>query len=157
MIVLLYVALCFVFFVITVCVWRFVMFRNSGAIGLFRLLPASGVHGWRHGVLIYHGEELRFYKLRSLSFQYDMCIERTQTSFEGMRALTQEEQSFMPGIKEAVLLHGPEGDIEFAGQKHAQMALISWIESAPDERQEKVDFEALRRRALRDRGRDPRI
>lgn len=62
----------------------------------------------------------------------------------------------MPGIKEAVLLHGADGDIEFAGQKRAQMALISWIESAPDERQEKVDYEALRRRALRDRGRDQR-
>mgnify|MGYP001757730804 CR=1 FL=1 len=144
------VALIFVFAAIAVA-WRFMMFRNSGAQGLIRSLPADGVHGWRHGVVRYVGEEARFYKLRSLSFNYDMSIDRRDVTFNGVRDLTDDERDIMPQVEKVLSLSGPMGQFEFAGQRHAEMALISWVESAPDSRAQREDMNALAQRANRGR------
>lgn len=132
-------------------VWRFTMFRNTGVQGLIRQLPAEGVHGWRHGVLRYAGEEARFYKLRSLSFNYDVSLDRRDMTFNGIRELTAEERDFMPGVDCVLELSGPQGDFEFAGKRHAEMALISWVESAPDSRMQRGDMNVLAQRASRGR------
>lgn len=131
--------------------WRFTMFRNNGAQCLFRVLPAEGAHRWRHGVLRYVGEEARFYKLRSLSFNYDMSLDRRTVTFNGVRELSAEEREFMPEVDKVILLTGPEGDLEFAGERHVEMALISWIESAPDQRDQRGDMIELEERAHRGR------
>ena len=115
--------------------WRFVVVRNSGSQGLLRNLPASGVHGWRHGVFRYSGGCLRFYKLRSLAFQRDVELIRCGTEVSGMRAPTSGEREIMPDIDQVLVLRSPQGDFEFASDRHARMALISWLESAPSERQ----------------------
>ena len=132
-------------------VWRFTMFRGSGVQGLIRRLPAEGAHGWRHGVLRYVGEEARFYKLRSLSFNYDVSLDRRTVTFNGLRDLTVQEREFMPEVDNILLLTGPEGDFEFAGDRHAEMALISWVESAPDSRAQRADMNVLAERANRGR------
>ncbi|MCP1387306.1 DUF2550 domain-containing protein [Corynebacterium sp. TA-R-1] len=131
--------------------WRFMMFRNAGAQGLVRSLPAEGVHGWRHGVVRYVGEEARFYKLRSLSFNYDRAIDRRYVTFNGMREVTEAEREIMPDIESVLQLTGPDGDFEFAGAQPVEMALISWIESAPDSRTQREDMNALEERANRGR------
>ncbi len=137
--------------VVVAAVWRFTMFRNSGVQGLIRLLPAEGSHGWRHGVLRYSGDEARFYKLRSLSFNYDLAFDRRDMTFNGIRKLTDEERDFMPEVDTALELTGPMGDFEFAGERHAEMALISWVESAPDVRAQRGDMNELAERANRGR------
>lgn len=129
--------------------WRFTNVRNSGVQGIIRMLPADGAHGWRHGVLRYAGEEARFYKLRSLSFNYDYSLDRRTVTFHGIRKLTEEEQEFMPGVEGVLQLSGPQGDFEFAGDRHAEMALISWVESAPDSRAQRADMNELAERAQR--------
>ncbi|WJY67848.1 DUF2550 domain-containing protein [Corynebacterium auris] len=116
--------------------WRFTNFRNSGAQGLFRKLPANGLHGWRHGVLRYSGEELEFFKLRSLAFTRDLALDRRGITITGFRELSEQEQDFMPGISVILELESAAGKFEFASERHAQMALVSWVESAPDRRQE---------------------
>lgn len=131
--------------------WRFTMFRNSGAQGLLRTLPAEGAHGWRHGVLRYMGEEARFYKLRSLSFKYDLSWDRRTVTFNGFRKLSAAEADFMPGIEAVLQLSGPDGDFELAAARHAEMALVSWVESAPNLRAQREDMNALAERAHRGR------
>lgn len=129
--------------------WRFTNVRNSGVQGIIRMLPADGAHGWRHGVLRYAGEEARFYKLRSLSFNYDSSLDRRTVTFHGIRDLTEDEKEFMPGVEGVLQLSGPQGDFEFAGDRHAEMALISWVESAPDSRAQRADMNELAERAQR--------
>lgn len=129
--------------------WRFTNVRNSGVQGIIRMLPAEGAHGWRHGVLRYAGEEARFYKLRSLSFNYDYSLDRRTVTFNGIRELTDQEREFMPGVEGVLQLTGPKGDFEFAGDRHAEMALISWVESAPDSRAQRSDMNQLAERAQR--------
>lgn len=133
--------------------WRFANVRNSGARAMMRRLPAHGVHGWRHGVLRYDGERLLFYKLRSLSFLHDVALDRRGMQFEGFRDVTEGEREFMPDIGHVLCLSGPDGDFEFAADRRTEMGLVSWVESAPDARQERVDKRSLAARAQRDSGR----
>lgn len=146
-----YIALIVAVVVLIAVVWRFTMFRNSGVQGLIRRLPADGVHGWRHGVLRYVGEYARFYKLRSLSFHHDLSLDRRAVTFNGMREVTEEEREIMPTVESVLQLSGPEGDFEFAADRRVEMALISWVESAPDSRAQRGDMNALAERANRGR------
>ncbi|MDY5785849.1 MULTISPECIES: DUF2550 domain-containing protein [unclassified Corynebacterium] len=153
-----YFLLLIVVLAVLAAAWRFTRFRNAGATGLFRLLPAQGVHGWRHGVLRYKGEELLFYKLRSLSLTNDLILNRRDITIDGFRELTAQEHDFIPGVSQVLQLTSPRGSFEFAGQRHAQMALISWVEAAPDRRQERRDltFWAHQEHQAHHRGNNPR-
>lgn len=139
-----------VVFLLAAGVWRFAYVRNSGARAMVRVLPAEGVHGWRHGVLRYDGDELQFFKLRSLSFTYDSALDRRGVQFEGFRDVAEAEREFMPDIGHVLCFSGPGRDFEVAADRHTEMGLISWIESAPNERQERVDMRRLAQRANRD-------
>lgn len=144
-----YLAVLLVGMVAVALAWRFIMFRNAGAQGLVRVMPAEGVHGWRHGIVHYAGDEALFYKLRSLSFYCDFSIDRRNASFDGMRELTAEEQDFMPGVESVLELTAGDAKFEFAAERHVEMALISWIESAPDMRTQRGDMNVLAERAGR--------
>ena len=130
--------------------WRFAMVRNSGARAMMRELPAEGIHGWRHGVLRYDGERLLFFKLRSLTFHHDVELDRRGVEFEGFRDVTEGEREFMPEIGHVLRFTGPQGDFEFAADRHTEMGLVSWVEAAPDVRQERIDARSLIRRVRRD-------
>ncbi|MBL7285723.1 DUF2550 family protein [Corynebacterium godavarianum] len=134
-----------------IAIWRFAMFRNSGGRALIRKLPAHGLHGWRHGILRYTGEELQFYKLRSLSSNYDYALDRRDLTINGVRDLTADEQEIMPGVSTVLEMTSPRGQLEFAADRHVEMALISWVESAPDRRQQRVDVRSLAQRVQRGR------
>ncbi len=124
---------------VAVAAWRFMKFRHAGAPALFRSLPAREVHGWRHGILRYRGEELQFFKLRSLSLTNDLALDRRDITLTGIRECTDEERDIMPGISKVIQLGTSAGDFEFAGAPHVQMALVSWVEAAPDRRQVRRD------------------
>ncbi|MBA4504814.1 DUF2550 domain-containing protein [Corynebacterium sanguinis] len=123
------------FIVLLAALWRLVSFRNTGSQGLLRNLPADGVHGWRHGVYRYNDECLRFYKLRSLTFSSDVALDRRMTEVDGFRELSELEREIMPDIDKVLILSTPDGSFEFAGDRRARMALVSWLESAPHVRQ----------------------
>ena len=55
----------------------------------------------------------------------------------------------MPGVEVVVLFSADGNDYEFATECHASMALISWLESAPDKRHVRADIEHLRNRAFK--------
>lgn len=129
--------------------WRFFTVRNNGTPALLRKLPATGTHGWRHGIAAYKGETVRFYKLRSLSFSADMELNRSMLTITGNRQATETERHFMPGVQVVVLFSTGRKDYEFATNRHAAMALISWVESAPDSRQVRTDASRFRQRSFR--------
>lgn len=129
--------------------WRFLTVRNNGTPALLRRLPATGTHGWRHGIAAYKGETVRFFKLRSFSFSADMELNRSMLSITGNRQATETERHFMPGVEVVVSFSSAGEDYEFATDRHAGMALVSWVESAPDRRKVRPDMHRLRSRLFK--------
>ncbi|WP_162287288.1 DUF2550 domain-containing protein [Corynebacterium urinipleomorphum] len=129
--------------------WRFLTVRNNGTPALMRTLPAAGTHGWRHGIAVYSGETMRFFKLRSMSFSADLELDRSALTITGNRDATETERDFMPGVEVVVLVSSDSAEHEFALNRRAAMALISWVESAPDSRQVRTDMNRLHQRAFR--------
>lgn len=130
---------------------RFFSLRSRGTTVLMRGLPAKGMHGWRHGKIQYEGNYLQYYKLRSLLPKADFTFERTTTDVVSHRELTEPERDFMPTASRIIEVSSLDQHFEIAGTRHAIMALISWIESAPDPRQQKTDYRSLSQRIGRQR------
>ncbi|KQB83797.1 DUF2550 domain-containing protein [Corynebacterium oculi] len=132
--------------VLGLAAWRFFALRSRGTTVVLRPLPASGTHGWRHGLVRYEGEELRYYKLRSLAPVADVIFDRQALSLASHRDLSAREASFMAeGSRVVVLKHGREA-WEIAVDTRTEMALRAWLESAPDVRQERPNYRVLKRR-----------
>ena len=130
-------------------VWRFVAVRKTGTQALMRALPAENVHGWRHGIVRYSGSRMTFYMLRSLSFGADVVLSRNAIHVTGRRQATEIEREFMPGVEVVIVFSADGREYEFACDRHTAMALVSWLESAPDRRQVRTDMNDLRHRAFR--------
>ena len=92
---------------------------------------------------------MRFFKLRSLSFSADLELDRSTLAITGNRQATETERDFMPGVEVVVLFSSQAEEFEFAANHRAAMALISWVESAPDSRQVRTDMNRLHQRAFR--------
>lgn len=147
---LLYIAFGLVVVVLAAAaVWRFLAVRTSGSHVILRALPAQGTHGWRHGIMRYNGETMCFFMLRSLSFRADAVLRRSDVNVTGRRQATETERDFMPGVEVVVVFSADGKDYEFAADRRTAMALISWVESAPDRRQVRSDMNHLRHRAFR--------
>lgn len=126
--------------------WRFFFVRSSGTPIIVRRLPQNGLHGWRHGVLRYSVSEATYYKVRSLTPGADIIFNRNQIEILGHREATNLEAPVLLGNRRIL-------QFNFAGDKYeatfpagAEMAFISWIESAPDARLERIDVQTLRRK-----------
>lgn len=146
------IALIVVMVLVAGALWRFFSIRNRGTQVVIRVMPSEGVHGWRHGIVIYDRERLRFYKLRSFSFGPDLVLRRSQLDFDATREPTAQERSIMPEAAAVLSLSSasdPQRAFEFGMDRRAAMALISWIESAPDHRQVRTDMNVLQQRAHR--------
>ncbi|HKM24573.1 MAG TPA: DUF2550 domain-containing protein [Corynebacterium sp.] len=135
---------------VLLALWRFLTLRSRGQTVLLRRLPASGLHGWRHGTLRYDGDELLYYKLRSLSPRADHVFHRQQLEFLDSRDVSRDEGGFMSrDLRIATLAEDNDVRYEFALDQHGLMALTAWMESAPDIRHERIDHAALRNRITR--------
>lgn len=129
--------------------FRFFTLRSRGTSVLMRKMPAKDSHSWRHGMLRYIGESVKFFKLRSVSPAADLVFNRLDVELLGTRKLDDDEASFMPEAAEVLHFRAGDREYEVASDLHGILALIAWIESAPSRRQEKQDFERLRSRATR--------
>ena len=56
--------------------YRLWKLRQGGTAAIMRDLPAVAGHGWRHGVIRYHGGEARFYRLSSVRLWPDRRLSR---------------------------------------------------------------------------------
>lgn len=137
--------------VMLVCLaaWRFAAIRSHGTAILIRKLPATGIHGWRHGVVQYKGERLSFFKLRSLAPGADAVFIRHAIQITGHRDITPAESDVLMSAK--VLQFEHEGvKYEASMSTHSEMAFTAWVESAPDSRMSRLDPKDLLRKMNRD-------
>lgn len=134
--------------------WRFLTLRSRGTSVILRRLPASGAHGWRHGTIRYNGDDLEYFKLRSLSPMADLVFNRHTLELRDTREMTPREADFMDTGLTIFDLSADGADYEVGLDAHGSMALTAWLESAPDIRTERVDHNALRDRITRRKGRN---
>ncbi|MGD7002388.1 DUF2550 domain-containing protein [Corynebacterium halotolerans] len=133
--------------------WRFFTQRSRGTVVILRRLPNTGTHGWRHGSIRYNGDDLEYFKLRSLSPMADLILNRTDTELEGRRELTGAELEFMPSHIHVLEVTCREDRYEIGIGGPGEMAFTAWVEAAPDRRRERMDPTALRRQIARRQGR----
>ena len=108
---------------------------QGGTPGILRDTPASGGHGWRHGVIRYRGDEARFYRLSSLRLWPDRRLSRRGLEIVSRRAPRGDETDIM--TDEIVVLElqdvsaGQARGYEMALDRGALTAFQSWVESRP--------------------------
>lgn len=144
------IALCVIAILLALsALWRFLTLRSLTQVTL-RVLPASGTHGWRHGVFRYRGESLEYFKLRSLAPKADTVFSRTAVTLGGHRDVTPEEAQLLSSPR--VLSFSHRGtEYELNAGTHAEMAFTAWVEAAPDSRMDKMDPKDLLRRMRKDK------
>ena len=144
--ILLWVAAVLLMVLLLLAVWRFLTLRHQGTSALVRSLPNPSTRGWRHGVIKYGGHSFFFFKLRSVSPQADLELDRSELVFRETRQLSVGEAGFMDSQFVVCVLESASKTYEVAMHLRGAMALRAWVESAPDKRQERVDVHRLRRK-----------
>src|SRR5260370_10875498 len=75
--------------------YRLWKLRQGGTAGIMRDIPAVGGHGWRHGVIRYHGGEAAFYRLSSLRLWPDRRLSRRGLEIVARRGPRGDEYDIM--------------------------------------------------------------
>ena len=132
--------------------WRFFTLRSTGTAVVWRELPGT-VGDWRHGTLRYNGDDLQFYKLRSLSPSADRVFARTRATFNGHRRPQEDDLKLLEEDSIIVQVSVGGSEFEFALDSRGAMALIAWIEAAPSSRHERADHNRLLDKITRNRER----
>ena len=111
---------------------------QGGTAAILRDIPAVGGHGWRHGVIRYHGDEAQFYRLSSLRLWPDRRLGRRGLEVIARRAPRGDEFDIM--TQETVVLELndttaiQDRGYEMALDRGALTAFLSWVESRPSPR-----------------------
>lgn len=129
--------------------WRFFTLRSRGTIVIIRRLPNDGTHGWRHGSIRYNGDDLEYFKLRSITPMANLVLNRTDTQLVDRREVSQAELEFMPSHIHILEITARDERFEIGIGPAGETALTAWIEAAPDRRRQRVDHNALRRQITR--------
>ena len=116
---------------------------QGGTAAILRDIPAVGGHGWRHGVIRYHGDEAQFYRLSSLRLWPDRRLGRRGLEVIARRAPRGDEFDIMTQETVVLELHDTTGNqdraiqergYEMALDRGALTAFLSWVESRPSPR-----------------------
>src|SRR5258705_10902750 len=75
--------------------YRMWKLRQGGTAGIMRDIPAVGGHGWRHGVIRYHGGEAAFYRLSSVRLWPDRRLSRRGVEIVARRGPRGDEYDIM--------------------------------------------------------------
>jgi hypothetical protein len=118
--------------------YRLWKLRQGGTAAIMRDIPAVGGHGWRHGVIRYHGGEAAFYRLSSLRLWPDRRLSRRGVEIVARRAPRGDEFDIMTNEIVVLELHDVTQDrrfgYEIALDQGALTAFLSWLESRPSPR-----------------------
>lgn len=130
---------CVLLLAVTALSYRLWKLRQvGGTAAILRDYPAVGGHGWRHGVMRYHGGEAGFYRLSSVRWWPDRRLSRRGLEVVSRRAPRGDEYDIM--TPEIVVLElrdaSPERrqGYEIALDRRALTAFTSWLESRPSPR-----------------------
>ncbi len=121
--------------------YRLWKLRHGGTAAILRDIPAVGGHGWRHGVVRYHGEEAAYYRLSSLRWWPDRRLSRRGLEIVSRRAPRGDEFDIMTDEIVVLELRDTAADrsdrrrgYELALDRGALTAFLSWVESRPSPR-----------------------
>ncbi|MFF0815667.1 DUF2550 domain-containing protein [Rhodococcus sp. NPDC003318] len=115
-------------------VYRLVVLRRGGTAAILRSLPAGHGQGWRHGIIRYGEESLVYFKLSSLRPGPDSRISRQSIELGARRSPADTEYDIMTDEIVIVEVHDGERTFEFALDRGAMTAFLSWVESRPSGR-----------------------
>lgn len=121
---------------VVLAAWRFFTLRSRGTTVILRRLPQAGVHGWRHGSLRYNGNDLEYFKLRSLSPMADIIFNRRSVELLDRREPTTEEAVFMSSDTRILHVRSKDTETELGMDPYGEMAFTAWLEAARDARTE---------------------
>ena len=111
---------------------------QGGTAAILRDVPAVGGHGWRHGVILYRGDEAQFYRLSSLRLWPDRRLGRRGLEVISRRAPRGDEFDIMTEETVVLELRDTTGiqdrGYEMALDRGALTAFLSWVESRPSPR-----------------------
>lgn len=120
------------------CMWRFFTLRKKGYPVVVRSLPSEDGRHWRHGVLIFNGVSVKFYKLRSLKPDSNLVLTRLATEIVGRREITNRERACLESNLHVVeVSHRKKERWEIAVDSQGDTALVAWLESAPSARRDR--------------------
>lgn len=108
--------------------------KDKGTGVLMRFLPATDGHGWRHGILIYEENRVRFYKLLKFVNRKAFDLDRDKLRISSRRSPHGLEIPLMDETTRIVVLVGCDPEVELALSPSAHAALLSWLESRPSKR-----------------------
>ena len=118
--------------------YRLFKMRQGGTAAILRDAPAVGGHGWRHGVIRYRGDEVRFYQLSSVRLWPDRRLSRCGLEVIGRRPPRGDEFDIMTEATVVLELQDTSSDhmrgYEMALDRGALTAFLSWVESRPSPR-----------------------
>lgn len=106
--------------------------RSGGAIELsWRLKQGAADRGWVMGVGRYHGDELQWFRVFSLSNRPRRSISRRDVVVENRRPPTgPETRSLLKGA-EVLQLRSSDGPVEIAMGASAITGFLAWLEAQP--------------------------
>lgn len=118
--------------------YRLWKLRQGGTAAIMRDIPATGGHGWRHGVIRYRGGDAAFYRLSSVRPWPDRQLNRRGVEVVARRAPRGDEFDIM--TDEIIVLElrdsaqERKAGYEIALDRGALTAFQSWLESRPSPR-----------------------
>lgn len=108
--------------------------QGKGTGVLMRTLPAEGSHGWRHGILVYEENCVRYYQLLKFVSRQSFDLNREDIRISSRRSPNSSESSLMEENTLIVSVTGCTPEVELALSPSAHAALLSWLESRPSKR-----------------------
>jgi len=118
--------------------YRLWKLRQGGTAAIMRDLPSVGGHGWRHGVVRYHGGEAAFYRLSSVRLWPDRRLSRRGVDVVSRRTPRGDEFDIMTDEIVVLELRDTTQDrragFEIALDRGARTAFLSWLEARPSPR-----------------------
>ncbi|MDU7193484.1 DUF2550 family protein [Lawsonella clevelandensis] len=108
--------------------------QDKGTGVLMRVRPAEGEHGWRHGILVYEENRVRFYKLLKFVDRKAFDLNRDEIHILACRSPHGLEIRLMDETTRIVAITGCDPEVELALSPSAHAALLSWLESRPSKR-----------------------
>ncbi|OBI47090.1 hypothetical protein A5707_20695 [Mycobacterium kyorinense] len=118
--------------------YRLWKLRQGGTAAIMRDIPATGGHGWRHGVIRYRGGEAAFYRLSSVRLWPDRRLSRRGIEIISRRSPRGDEFDIMTEEIVVLELRDTTQDrrwgYEIALDRGALTAFLSWLESRPSPR-----------------------
>ena len=122
--------------------WRYFVVRTKGiAVSLRPAEDSVDGHHWRHGVMVFSMHNARCYSVPSLRPYANKRFSRHDIQILGRRDATEAEFAKLGPVR-IMLIDVAGKQYQLGVTRAVDTALVSWIESAPDIRMERLSAPA---------------